>query len=246
MNSYNSADLNSQAVSPSDNKLLIEAWSDVACPWCWIGWVRLERALKEFVNRDQVMVVPRSFRLMPGVSPMPLAKYFTTKVRMTNNEVSRVLQHVETVAASEGLHYRLAGTLTGDTLDAHRLIQLAKAQGKGHEMLVRFYRARLSEQTSVFDHDSLLSLAVEAGLGRAAAQAVLQSDAFRAEVEGDQRALQALGGSGVPFFRIGGKYTISGAQPQEVFTQVLRQAWDEQPVIVAQGTLCAPNGCTIP
>ncbi|SDG99780.1 Predicted dithiol-disulfide isomerase, DsbA family [Pseudomonas flavescens] len=230
----------------SDGKLLIEAWSDVVCPWCWIGWTRLNKALDAFGHTGQITVVPRAYRLMPGMRPTPIAEIIAAKTRLPVSEVPAMLHQVETVAATEGLAYDLAGTLAGDTIDAHRLIQFAQEQGRGHALLERLYRAYLSEHTSVFDHDSLLSIAVDAGLEREEARKVLGSDAVMARVEEDQLALQALGGSGVPFFRIGGRYLISGAQPQEVFAKALQQAWDERPVVVVQGAVCGPDGCALP
>lgn len=232
--------------TPGDGRLLIEVWSDVVCPWCWIGWTRLSKALRDFGHADQVLVVPRAYRLMPGLSLRPVADIISAKMRLPVHEVPAMLRQVEAVAASEGLAYHLAGTVTGDTLDAHRLIKLAQARGKGHEVLERLYRGYLSEQASVFEHASLLSLAVEVGLDREDAQAVLDSDAFRVEVDADQRALQALGGNGVPFFLIGGRIAISGAQPQAIFARALQDGWSARPAVVADGAVCGPDGCAIP
>ncbi|RFD32521.1 disulfide bond formation protein DsbA [Pseudomonas sp. GL93] len=228
MKSSAHADRNGQIQLSGSGKLLVEMWLDVGCPWCGIGWARLQRALSEFDHCEEVVVVPRSFRLSPGVAPTLLVQYLAGRMRAPDDKVREMLRHVEEQAASEGLGFHLDGTLTGDTVDVHRLLQFAQSQGKGDELLVRLFRARLSEQVSIYDHDNLISIASEAGLEPAAVAAVLKSNAFRAEVDADQLALNDLGAGGVPFFRIGGEYTLSGAQPQETVAQVLRQAWEAQ------------------
>lgn len=135
--------------------LLVDVWSDVVCPWCWIGWTRLGKALRDSGHVDQVTVVPRAFRLMPGMPLRPTEE--VVAARPPASEVPAVFRQVEAMAASEGLTYRLAGTLTGDTLEAHRLFKLAQARGKGHEALERFYRGYLSEQASIFERQPVVA-----------------------------------------------------------------------------------------
>ncbi|OYW17052.1 MAG: hypothetical protein B7Z52_07385 [Burkholderiales bacterium 12-64-5] len=229
----------------SSDKLTVEIWSDVICPWCWIGVTRLSKALRAFGRPDQVTVVHHAFRLMPGAPPRAVEEVVSAKMGIARERAAIVFAEVEAVAASEGLTYRLAGTFTGDTLDAHRLVKLAEAKGRGHEGLETFYRGYLSEQASVFERESLLDLAEKAGLDHEEAAAVLDGNAFLAEVDADQRSLQALGGNGVPFFLIGGKYAISGAQPQATFLKALQQAWEERPVTIERGNVCGPDGCEI-
>lgn len=230
---------------PSDGKLTVEIWSDVICPWCWIGLSRLKNAIGTFEHAGQVAITHHSFRLMPGARPRPVEEVIAAKMGLPAHQASSVFRQVEQVASSEGLNYRLAGTLTGDTLDAHRLIKLAQTQGRGSDMLERLYRACLSEQVSVFERDSLLALALEVGLDRNEAAASLDGDRFRADVEADQRGLQALGGNGVPFFLIGGKVAVSGAQPKETFLHALRKGWDARPMDFAEGGVCGPDGCIV-
>ncbi|KPH62108.1 DsbA family oxidoreductase [Novosphingobium sp. ST904] len=226
--------------------LIVEIWSDVVCPWCWIGLTRFEKALERFAHHAQVETKHHSYRLMPGQPPLPVAEMVRRKMGGGPAEAARMFAHVEATAAADGLTYHLADSVTGDTLDAHRLIKLGSSEGLGIAMLKRLYRAYLTEQMSVFDHDILLHLAAETGLDPARAQKVLNGDEFHAEIEADQRALNALGGNGVPFFLIGGKYAISGAQPVAAFAQALDRAWAErplQPLIVAEGPVCGLDGC---
>ncbi|MFC3061595.1 DsbA family oxidoreductase [Paenirhodobacter populi] len=228
--------------------LAVEIWSDVVCPWCWIGATRFARALSGFEHRDRVAVTHHAYRLMPGMAPRPVEEIVAAKMGLPASQAGAVFRQVEEAAAGEGLEYHLAGTLTGDTLDAHRLIKLAAQEGRANAMLLRLYRAYLSEKVSVFDHASLLALAAETGIDRDRAQAVLKGDAFGAEVERDQLTLQRLGGNGVPFFLIGGKYAVSGAQSPEVFAQALEKAWADMPArpeVLADGAVCGPDGCAI-
>lgn len=234
---------NLEILPPPRNKLTVEIWSDIICPWCWIGLARFDKALQNFGHADDVKIVHHAYRLMPGVTPRLADEVVAAKMRVALTQVRSVFEQVEAVAAGEGLSYNLSGTFTGDTLDAHRLIKLAAMRGRGQETLESFYRGYLSEQISVLDRDSMLALAARAGLDREEAAAVLDGDAFHAEVDADQRSLQALCGNGVPFFLIGGRYAISGAQPAQVFAQALQKAWDERPVTISSGAVCDVDGC---
>ena len=151
-------------------------------------------------------------------------------------------------AASVGLDYDLPGTLAGDTFDAHRLVKLAQATGRAHALTERLYRAYFCEHGSLFDHAALLDFAVEAGLERAAAEAVLRSDAYRDEVEADIALAEQIGGRGVPLFVFDGRYAVSGAQPADVFAQALDQAWRDGGIVELTGdaAACGPDGCELP
>jgi predicted DsbA family dithiol-disulfide isomerase len=207
----------------------IDIWSDIVCPWCYLGKRRLERALEQFDHRRDVTIAHRSFQLDPSRPRHETTnrrQMLMKKYRLTEDQVKAMDQRMEQMAAAEGLTYHLteAGQ-TGNTLDAHRLLQLAKARGREDAMLDRLYRAYFSEQRSVFDTDSLLALAVEAGLDGDEARQVLDSEAYAPEVAADLHAARMLGVSGVPFFVIDGRYAVSGAQAIEVFEQALTEAW---------------------
>lgn len=227
-------------------QLTIEIWSDVICPWCWIGLARFRKALAAFPHAEQVAVEHRSFRLMPGMAPRPIREILAAKMGISSDHVPSALRQVEDVAAGEGLAFRLADTLAGDTIDAHRLIQFAKTKGRGREMLERLYAAYLSEEKSVFDQSVLVALACDAGLIAQDVKAVLASNAFQAEVEADEQSMRTIGASGVPLFAVGERFTVSGAQSPAVFARALAQGWSSagpMPALASDGAVCGTNGC---
>lgn len=211
----------------------VEIWSDIACPWCYIGKARFEKGLAEFAHRDEVEVVHRSFELDRGrakgeteqVVDMLAAKYGRTR-----EEAASMEANVAANAQSEGLGYRTEGRDHGSTFDIHRLLHLAKARGRQDELLTLAYRANFAEERSVFDDEVLLALAVEAGLDGDEARAVLADpDAYADDVRTDEREAAELGANAVPFFVLDRRYGISGGQPSEVFVQALEQAWKDRP-----------------
>ncbi len=231
-------------------KLTVEIWSDLACPWCWIGMRRFTRALERFEHAHHVDVVPRAFRLERDLAvPVPLETRLAQKYGLPPAQIPAMLREIDGPAATEGITFRFDGMLTGDTIDSHRLIKLAAASGKAPGLTERLYHAYFSGQTSLFERDNLLRLAEEEGMNRAAAEHMLDSDRYRAEVNADQQQGDALGISGVPFFLFGNRYAISGAQPAEIFVQALTQAWDEQPAdsrIPDSAACCGADGCAVP
>lgn len=226
--------------------LTVEIWTDLICPWCWIGERRFEQALEAFPQRERVQVVRRAFRLMPGRTPEPtrqmLAKRFGSAA-----QAAAVLAHVEAEGRKEGLAYRLGNTLTGDTLHAHRLVKLAETVGLGERAVQHFYQAYFCDERSLFDRDSLVRLAGEIGLEPDRVGEVLDGDRFAAEVARDQRVVQAMGANGVPFFVIGGRVQVSGAQGPAAFLAALEQAWNsrEPDSVDGDADVCGPDGCTV-
>lgn len=232
----------------------IEIWSDVVCPWCYIGKRRIESALAEFAHADEVEVHWRSFQLDPGAPTEPTegtATMLARKYGQSPEGAKQMQDRVEAVAAEEGLVYRLAETLHLNTVDAHRVIHLAHQQG-GIELQGRVKEALLeayfTHARNVADHQVLREVAVATGLDPARVDEVLGSREFEREVWADIEQAQAYGASGVPFFVIDQKYGVSGAQPTEVFTQVLEKAWSEahpRIEVLATGEECGPDGCAI-
>ena len=231
------------AVPAVGGTVRIEVWSDVVCPWCYIGKRRLETALERFPHRDQVEVVWRSFQLDPSVPegethatlPALAAKYGRPV-----EDMRAMMRHVEETAAGEGLEYRLADGVSGNTLLAHELIHLAAGRGLQGEMKERLLHAYFEEARSVFDVDSLAALAVEVGLEEAEVRAALADHRYRPAVLADASTAQALGATGVPFFVVDRKYGAAGAQPAELLLQVLERAWaDAHPL----ATVPAAEGC---
>jgi predicted DsbA family dithiol-disulfide isomerase len=209
----------------TNDKLIVEIWSDLVCPWCWLGLTRLEWAIAQFDHGGSVELIHHSFRLAPGAAPEPVEAMLGKKYGLPLGAAEENLRRIEATAAADGLTYDLAGTFIGDTLDAHRLVKLAATQGRGEAMVARFYRGYFSEHASLFDNESLLRLAGEAGLDRDAAAKVLANDDFRTAVEADQHRLAELDGQGVPFFLIGGRFVVSGAQSSDLFGRALQKAW---------------------
>jgi len=208
----------------------VEIWSDVVCPWCYLGKRHFEQALGQFPHRDAVEVVYRSFELDPfaptGVTT-PTVEMLASKYGMNLEQAHDAQRQMERRAADAGLTFRMDGLRSGNTRDAHRLLHLAKARGRQAELAERLHQAYFTDQASIFDHSSLADLAVRAGLDRGAAMGVLASDDYGEHVDTDEQMARSLGVSGVPFFVIDRRYGISGAQPPETIAQVLGQAWTE-------------------
>lgn len=221
----------------------IEVWSDVVCPWCYIGKRRLETALERFSHREEVEVVWRSFQLDPTIPegetfptlPNLAAKYGASVEQMAEN-----MHRVEELAAAEGLDYRLTEGISGNTMLAHELIHLAAERGLQSEMKERLLHAHFEERRPVFDVESLVPLGVEVGLDEAEVREALTDRRYRAAVQQDAATAQALGATGVPFFVVDRKYGAAGAQPAELLLQVLERAWaDAHPLL----TVPAADGC---
>ncbi len=231
----------------------IEIWSDVVCPWCYIGKRRLETALATFDH--QVEIVWRSFQLDPSAPAVPtetVAEALGRKYGGGPEAGKQMIDRVEAVAAEEGLLFRHHASLRVSTVDAHRLLHLALETG-GPELQGRLKEALLAayfvHTENVADHDTLSRIAVEAGLDGARVDEVLAGREYADAVEADIREAAALGATGVPFYVVDRKYGVSGAQPAEVFTQVLEKAWSEshpQLDLVGGGAdACGPDGCAV-
>jgi len=208
----------------------VEIWSDVVCPWCYLGKRNFEQALQQFGHGDEVDVVYRSFELDPSApqgETTPTVQLLASKYGMSDAQAEAAQRQMEERAAQAGLTFRMEGLRSGNTRDAHRLLQLARERGRQAELVERLHRAYFTDQESIFDHASLVRLATEAGLDAAEAEAVLSSDEYGDAVAADERTAHALGANGVPFFVIDRRYGISGAQPAAVMAQALDQAWAE-------------------
>ncbi|GAA4255111.1 DsbA family oxidoreductase [Dactylosporangium darangshiense] len=203
----------------------IEVWSDIVCPWCYIGKRRLERALAAFDG--DVSVEWRSFQLDPSTpigDPRPVAESLAARKGLSPTQVRGMFAHVTGIAAEEGLAYDFDRARTANTLDAHRLLHFAKANGRQGELKERLMHAYFTEGADVADHAVLSSLAAEAGLDAVAAKQALADGAYAEDVEADIAQARAYGISGVPFFVFNQRIGVSGAQPLEVFEQALRQS----------------------
>ena len=238
----------------------IEIWSDVVCPWCYIGKRRLEGALARTGHGDDVEVVYRSFQLDPAAPRVPdqtVAEHLGAKYGGGATAGQQMVDRVEAVAAEEGLLFRLGEAQRANTIDAHRLLHLALEDGgpalqsalKEDLLAAYFLRAE-----NVADHDLLRRTAEKVGLDTERVEQVLAGQEYADAVEHDIREAASLGANGVPFFVIDRKYGISGAQSVDVFVQVLERAWSEaHPRIKhvaavdahAHDDMCGPDGCAI-
>ena len=228
----------------------IEIWSDIACPWCYLGKKRFEKALEQFEKRDEVEVIWRSFELdssAPSTYGMTTVEILSRKYGVTPERASQMNAHLTEVAALEGLEYHLDIARPGNTFDAHRLIHFAVANEKGDALMERLMRAYLSEGKSMSDRSALVELAAEVGLDAPAVTAMLESDAFAEAVRADEQRAQDFGVTGVPFFGIDETYGIAGAQPPEVFLRAMREISSGHVTGVEsdEHASCGEEGCAV-
>ena len=233
--------------------MLVEIWSDVVCPWCYIGKRRFEQALAGFPHRDEVQVVWRSFELDPSAPPERTGDYaghLAGKYGVPLAQAQQMLDTMTATAAQEGLEFSFATARPGSTFDAHRLLHLAADRGVQGAVKERLLRATFTEGEPIGDSAALVRLVAEAGLDADEAREVLASDRYAAAVRGDEQQARAYGITGVPFFVVDGRYGVSGAQPAEALGQVLAQAWAERsPLqVVAAGSTgpgCEGDSCAV-
>jgi predicted DsbA family dithiol-disulfide isomerase len=226
----------------------VEIWSDIACPWCYVGKRRFEAALAEFEHRDDVTVTWRSFELDPGApheQEGDRAEHLARKYGSTVEHARAMQDHMTGEAAREGLDFRFDLARSGNTFDAHRLIHLAAANDLQDAMKERLMRAYLGEGELISDHATLTRLAIEVGLPEDDVRELLATDVYADEVRDDERTASSLGISAVPFLVVDRKMGASGAQPPEVLGELLRRAWDARPKLntVVGGEACGPDGC---
>src|SRR5688572_6849426 len=229
------------------NKLKVEIWSDVVCPFCYIGKRRFEHALEKFPNREAVEIEWRSFQLDPEVKPVPgmsINEYLAKRKGVSVAEGKQMNDYMAEMAKEVGLHYDFDKAVVTNTTNAHQLIHLAKKHNLGDAAEERFFAAYYTEGKDLNDPETLIALAKEIGLPEAESREVLQNDKYKEAVVQDQYEAAQVGARGVPFFVLNNKYAVSGAQPTEVFLQALNQVWQEsakpQPLPGAEND---PNTC---
>ncbi len=206
----------------------VEIWSDVACPWCYIGKRRFEAALAEFEHRDEVQVRWRSFELDPEAPHERAgdnAERLAQKYGMTVEQAHAAQQQLTDVAAGEDLGFRFDILRSGNTFDAHRVVHLAESHGLQDAMKERLMRAYLTEGELISDHDTLVRLAAEVGLEEQEVRELLAGDHYAQEVRDDERAADQFGISAVPTFVVARRVGASGAQPPDALLELLRQGW---------------------
>lgn len=208
----------------------IEIWSDVACPFCYIGKRRLEEALSTFEHKDNVVIEWKSYLLNPDMATdadKTLNEYLAENKGWTKEYTEQVQGHVTAMAAEVGLEYHLDKAVPANTKQAHNLIQLAKTKGKGEEIEEVLFRAYFTEGKNLDDTTTLMEIGKGIGLTSDEMETTLNNKSYDSSIEKDIYEGIQIGVKGVPFFVFDNRYGISGAQPLEVFTRTLRQTYEE-------------------
>ncbi|MFC6509366.1 DsbA family oxidoreductase [Promicromonospora citrea] len=220
-----------EAFGAPSGRLVVDVWSDVVCPFCYMGDTLLDQALEQFPHAADVDVRYHSFLLMPdvaeGAAPVNPADYLAARYRIPREQAVAMNDQVTERARQVGLEYHLDRAQSVSTRTAHQLSHFAATHGAQHEMVRRLFRAYFTEGLDLSDHAVLGDLAAEVGLDRDAALAALASQEYAAAVEADLEQARRYGINGVPFFVFAGRYAVSGAQPVEAFLQALTTSWDE-------------------
>jgi predicted DsbA family dithiol-disulfide isomerase len=233
----------------------IEIWSDVVCPWCYIGKRRFESALAQFAHREQVSVVWRSYQLDPNaprIGEQTVTDMLAQKLGVSRTQAAAMNARVTAIAADEGLDYQLEQAQYSNTFDAHRVLHLAATHQRQAELKERLLHAHFTEGASLGETETLVRLASEVGIDGDEARATLGSDAYADEVRSDIHRAAQLGIRGVPFFVIDDTYGISGAQPTAKFSTALEQAWAESHPLQMIGDstdesdACEGESCRVP
>jgi predicted DsbA family dithiol-disulfide isomerase len=209
----------------------VEIWSDIACPWCYVGRARFAAALAQFEHRDEITVVWRSFELDPDAPAEregSHAERIARKYGRTLEQVAEMDAQLTAAATADGLTIDFSRVRSGNTFDGHRLVHLAAAHGKQDSMKERLLRAYFSEGALISDHATLQDLGVEIGLPADDVGELLLTERYAEEVREDERTAHSAGISAVPCFVIDRKYGASGAQPPETLLQFLQHGWAQR------------------
>ncbi len=209
-------------------KMKVEIWSDMVCPFCYMGKHRYEKALAQFAHRDDIEVIWHSFQLYPGMKKITTkenAYQYLARVKGISLEQSKQMHaSVVHMAQSDGLQYNFDKTTVANSYNAHRLLQMAKKHGHGSDAEEHIFKAYFTDGKDIDDIPTLTSIGVAIGLDKAAVEKMLHSNDFAAEVAADVKEAEQIGITGVPFFVFDRKYAVSGAQPVDTFVASLQRA----------------------
>ncbi len=217
-------------INKMENQLKIQIWSDVMCPFCYIGKRKIEEALTQFENKESVAIEWKSFQLDPSFVATPnenIVDHLAEKYRKDTDWAQTMIKNMTENAKRSGLDFHFEKAILANSLNAHRLLHLAKKHNLSNELEELLFKAYLTDGKNVNDLDTLKSLGLEVGLDKTAIEKVLHTDTYTNEVRQDQEEAQAIGVTGVPFFVFDNKYAVSGAQPTEVFLKTLEKTWEE-------------------
>lgn len=212
-------------------RLEVEIWTDIACPWCYIGKTNFEQALETFAHRDAVKVNFKAFQIDPNSAietGRNLDEQLSVLHQMPLDEARRRNAQLEEAAKASGLNYDMRHAIGTNSLDGLRLVYAAREAGLDNAMIKRLMKAYLEEGLHIGHQDVLKKLALEVGLDELSIDETLSSDLYKKEIAADRIQAEKIGINGVPFFIFNGKYAVSGAQPLENFSQILDQVWEEE------------------
>jgi predicted DsbA family dithiol-disulfide isomerase len=233
----------------------VEIWSDVMCPFCYIGKRKFEKALSQFSHKEEIEIEWKSFQLNAALKTDPtknVTHYLAEIKGWTLDYAKQMNDHVTGMAKEVGLEYDFDKAIVANSFDAHRLLQLAKKYGKGDELEERLFKAYFTEGKNTADHETLLQLAEEIALPREEVKKLLGSKEYAEDVQRDIYEARQIGVNGVPFFVVDRKYAISGAQAPETFLKLLNSTWEEKEkekatLNIQNGAVCTPeDGCELP
>lgn len=228
----------------------VNIWSDVRCPFCYIGKRKFELALEKFPHKDQVELIWRSFELDPSLETQQdvnVYDYFSKAKGISLAQAKQMFSNVTSIAKEVGLDFNLEQLIVANSFNSHRLIQLAKSKGLGNEIEEALFIIHFIEGRNIDDLETLLQTGISIGLDKKDVREVLETNAFEFEVKQDEELARTIGVSGVPFFVFKDKYAVSGAQSPETFLQVLEKSWQEfeaenKPISIAEGPSCSTDG----
>ncbi|WP_037325024.1 DsbA family oxidoreductase [Salinimicrobium terrae] len=207
----------------------VKIWSDVRCPFCYIGKRKFEAALEQFQHKDEVKITWKSFQLDPTLetrTDINTIDYFVENKGVTEEQARQMLSGATQMAKDVGLDFNLEKSVLANSFKAHKLIQLAKSKGLGNEIEEALFKAYFEEAKNIDDPEVLVNTATSIGLDESEVRQMLESDAFEYEVKQDELEARNIGVRGVPFFVFDDRYAVSGAQPTEAFLQTLEKAFD--------------------
>jgi predicted DsbA family dithiol-disulfide isomerase len=236
-----------------DNKLKVQIWSDIMCPFCYIGKRRIEEALQNFEHKEAVEIEWKSYQLDASFIASPednMVEHLAEKYRKDNDWAQNMLDNMTQNAKAAGLDFHFEKAVLANSFNAHRLLHLAKKYNLANDLEELLFKAYLTEGKDINDLDTLSKLGIEVGLDAEAIAQVLNSDTYGTEVQKDQEEANAIGVQGVPFFVLDNKYAISGAQPASAFLETLEKVWQEgkfeiKPTLLntTDGESCGIDGC---
>jgi len=207
----------------------VEIWSDVMCPFCYIGKRRFKLALEEFEYADEIDVQWKSFQLNPDLETDPdinINEYLAETKGWSPEQARQMNQRVTDMASEVGLEFNMGKAVVANSFDAHRLIQFAKTEDKADEMEEELFRAYFTDGKNIADHSTLAALASDVGLDQKKVKEILTGDQFSNQVKHDIQIAQSMEVRGVPFFLFHRKFAVSGARETEVFLKALKQSWN--------------------